>query len=148
MFWDHALWKYILLSYTFLFWWNRWFRMMKDIGALKVIFTHTDESFHFTHTDRKASLGESFEIRGYNLMVKTVRALKWTFNLWVTRRSPEWLSFCVASTRMTCTYLCVHKRQLFYERYIQVKTWNKCEIRIKIVPRNKPFKLKKKLKSK
>lgn len=114
----------------------------------KLCFTHTDESFHFTHTDRKASLGESFEIRGYNLMVKTVRALKWTFNLWVARRSPEWLSFCVASTRMTCTYPCVHKRQLFYERYIQVKMWNKCEIRIEIVPRNKPFKLKKKLKSK
>ena len=47
---------------------------------------------------------------------------------------------------MSCTYLRIHKRQLFHECSIPVKTWNKCEIRIEIIPRNKSFKLEKKLK--
>lgn len=44
---------------------------MKDVGALKVIW-----SFPFDHTDKKDSLGESFEIREYNLMDKSVRAFE------------------------------------------------------------------------
>lgn len=44
---------------------------MKDISALKVIW-----SFHFAHTAKKAFLGESFEIKEYNLVDKSVKGIK------------------------------------------------------------------------